>query len=71
MTSIVGYAAAGLVAGLGIIWWLIRRMRQAEQADLANAGLQALNRGEIEASAVETSAEAAALAAKKRAESGW
>ena len=71
MSSIVGYAVAGLAAGLGIIWWIIHRLKQAEQADLTNAGLQAQREGDVEASAQETSAEAEALEAKKKAEAEW
>jgi len=71
MNSIIAYAAAGLVAGLGIIWWIVHRMNQAEQADLSNAGFQARNRGEIEADAAETNAERAANEARKRAHEGW
>jgi hypothetical protein len=65
MGTYLAYIIGGAVGGLLFVWWVIGQLKAKEQADLTNAGLQAHDKGELDAEEAENAAKVASDAAKK------
>lgn len=65
--GLIGKAIAGAALGLGLIWWVVKRLNRAEADRIDAFSLRAHTQGQIEANAAQEAVNIAANTAQEDA----